>query len=97
MSTTLDLDVSQIGPHLIGHRLEVDSDENGYRVGIRLVRYEVLTHDERPLYILYSDFAPVAVRVRDGAKLHVPNTAATDPRAALNGSGPAVAGLSTST
>ena len=87
MSSTLDLDISQIGPHLIGHRLEVE-DENGYRVGIRLARYEILPdHGDDALYILYSDPSPVAVKVRPGATLSVAATA-EPARPAVNGSRP---------
>ncbi|WP_433463964.1 hypothetical protein [Spirillospora sp. CA-128828] len=74
--TGIDLDIAQIGPALIGYRLEV-TDEKGYRVGIRLAHYEIITDHEGDLYILYSDPAHVAVRARSGATVHV--AAATAP------------------
>lgn len=89
MTNSLKLDIAQIGPALIGYRLETQ-DENGYRVGIRLARYEIITeHDGSTLYLLYSDPAPVTVRVRPGAILHVVGAASAPMVASPVPAGPA--------
>lgn len=92
MTDITPLDIAQLNPSVIGYRLEVE-DENGYRVGIRLARYEVITErDGKLLYILYSDPAPVAVKARPGAKLYVVATVSgTASAPAAMPAGPATA------
>ncbi len=66
----LQIPVEDIGPELIGYRLET-TDTNGHRVGVRLARYEILTIDGEPIYHLIADPAPVVVKVRGGTPLTV--------------------------
>jgi hypothetical protein len=89
LRNTIELDISQIGPQLIGHRLEV-VDVRGLRQGIRLGRYEETTDgDGNTQFILYSDPSPVAVRVWPGTVLKVAATGLPDAsRAAVDGSAP---------